>query len=348
MFKFSSGTGEVSFAQESFSDRLSRRERQLWLANASYVGFACVGLIAAVVSSLLAAFGMGGGALLLVGAVVLGLLPGIAPLVLGRLIEAVSVLPEVPKHLRTSDDAEEIGTGDEQGRRRLIVGFGVAYFGLALLSLSFTVLLAEAVGLDSPIFGVLPPGYVIPIAIEGMQVVSLLAGIRLGRDLETLRSQAASIREPELNHQLNEQELSVRLQRQRLESETTLIEADMENRARRVGLDERLKLQQRTIKADAVEAAKADAELAKMRRDAGFSIAKFETQAEVGIAKRLSEIRIASNEAQAEQMLKALERGESIEPSELVGAGKAPVLARNGGNLNGNGTGVEHYPRNEQ
>lgn len=341
MMGFGSGTVEVSFAQESFSDRLLRRERQLRLANASYIGFACVGLIAAVVSSLLAAVDMGGGSLLYLGAVVLGLLPGVAPLVLGRLIEAVSVLPEVPKHLRT-DDIDEVEAEDQQNRRRLILGFGVAYFGLALLSLSFTVMLAERVGLDTPIFGVLPPGYVIPIAIEGMQVVSLFAGVRLGWDLETLRSQAAQVREPELKHQLTQQELTVRLESQRLEAETKLIEAGMENRARRVGLAERLKLQRKTVKVEAAEAARADAELAKMRRDAGFRIAKFETQAEVDIAMRLSQLKIASNEAKADQMLAALERGESIEPNELVVAGKALTRSPdlNGVSLNGNGNGT--------
>ena len=208
MIGFGNRTGEVSFAQESFSDRLLRRERQLWLANGAYMGFAGVGLVAAVVSSLLAALAMGGGPLLLFGAVVLGFLPGTAPLVLGRLIEAVAVRPEIPKHLRTGDtDDGEIDADDETNRRRLIWGFGAAYLVLALLSLSFTVMLAEAVGLDTPIFGLLPPGYVIPGAIEGMQVVSLLAGIRLGRDLETLRSQAAQVREPELKHQLAQQEL---------------------------------------------------------------------------------------------------------------------------------------------
>lgn len=325
------GLAEVSFAQESFSDRVARRERQLLLANTAYVGFAAVGLVAALVSSFLAALAMGGGSLLLLGAAVLGMLPGVAPLVLGWLIVAVSVVPEVPYHLKSSSDGGV--DGEEDSRKRLILSFAVIYVGLALLSLAFTVMLASKVGLTTPIFGVFPPAYVIPIAIEGMQVVALVVGIRLGRDLETLRNQAAQVRERELQHQLDEQELTVRLESQRLEAETKLIEADMNNRARRVGMRERLKLQQRTVKKEAAEAAKANAKLIAMRRDAAFQIAEGETQAEIDTMLGYSKVRVAANKAETDRQLKALEEGEI--PQDLLVSNSNSELSKELQNLLG-------------
>ena len=346
---FGNRTTEVSFAQTSFSDLVARRERQLWLANTAYVGFAAVGLVAAIVSSLLAASGKGGGLLLGFGAVVLGLLAGIAPLVLGRLIEAVAVRPEIPKHLQrklTNDDIEDVADEvDEAERRQLIMGFAAVYAGLALLSLSFTVMLASAVGLTTPIFGVLPPAYVIPLAIEGMQVVSLLAGVRLGRDLEVLRSQSSELREPELTHQLKEQKLTVELEERRLDAETQLIEAGMKNRARRVHLREELRLQQRTVKSEAAETAKTEAALAAMRREAGFEIAKAETQADIKAALQTSALRIAMTNAELDRKLKAIEQGEMVDPT--VGKEPSAPLTQlpqhlNGHGRNGNGTGGNH------
>ncbi|MEM7323506.1 MAG: hypothetical protein AAF531_10510 [Actinomycetota bacterium] len=221
----------------------------------------------------------------------LSALPALPLLVVGHFGASMFARPALPH------DTDEVVADADRGpiRKAMAVG-GLAFTGAALYGVYHLSNLTESLGFDDPLFGLIPPAWLIPFAVEILLLFILLAKMVRTADLAAVVPRAADSLAEEIQGDLDRLQLGVSATLARLDGEAKAAELQITaNRNKRLAAQteaiegEKFKAERRTRKERAELAAARELELDELeasvlveerRHDAEDRIAALAAKAE--------------------------------------------------------------------